>query len=80
VKLRVDIESWQTAVTGIRDLASQQRSILQHTGRRCARSIPNSEFTQVIFRLPNTLPSGTCAATIFAHGRQSNSGTFRIAQ
>ena len=43
------------------------------------RPMPNSDFTQVIFRLPNNLAPGTCTASIFAHGRQSNSGTFRIA-
>ena len=43
------------------------------------RPLRDSEFTQVVFRLPNTLPPGTVTATIFAHTRQSNSGTFRIA-
>jgi photosystem II stability/assembly factor-like uncharacterized protein len=44
------------------------------------RAIPNTDFTQVIFRLPDNLPAGTCALTIRAHGRVSNMGTIRIAQ
>lgn len=43
------------------------------------RLIPNSEFTQVIVRLPNNLPSGTHTVFIRAHNRVSNSGTIRIA-
>ena len=43
------------------------------------RSIPNSEFTQVIARLPNNLPPGTHTVSIRAHNKVSNSGTIRIA-
>lgn len=44
------------------------------------RSIPNSEFTQVIVRLPNTMPPGTHTVFIRAHNtRVSNTGTIRIA-
>lgn len=43
------------------------------------RPMPGSEFTQVVFRLPNNLAPGTCSVTIFAHQRQSNFGTIRIA-
>jgi hypothetical protein len=43
------------------------------------RSIPNSEFTQVIVRLPNNLPAGTHTVFIRAHNKVSNSGTIRIA-
>src|SRR5262249_12628379 len=41
------------------------------------RPVPNFAFTQVVFRLPDTLVSGTCTVTISAHGQTSNSGTFR---
>jgi Calx-beta domain/Carboxypeptidase regulatory-like domain/Beta-propeller repeat len=44
------------------------------------RSIPNSEFTQVVVRLPNNLAAGTCMVFIRAHTVVSNSGTLRIAQ
>jgi hypothetical protein len=43
------------------------------------RPLPGTEFTQVIIRLPDNLPPGTCAVTIRAHTRLSNIGTFRIA-
>ena len=43
------------------------------------RSIPNSEFTQVIVRLRNNLPAGTHTVFIRAHNKDSNSGTIRIA-
>jgi photosystem II stability/assembly factor-like uncharacterized protein len=42
------------------------------------RPLRDSEFTQVIIRLPNTVPPGTYNVTIFAHTRTSNSGTIRI--
>jgi hypothetical protein len=35
-------------------------------------------FTQVIFRLPNGLPVGTCTIRVKAHGQVSNAGTMRI--
>jgi hypothetical protein len=43
------------------------------------RSIPNSDLTQVVVRLPNNLPVGTCTVSIRAHTRTSNTGTIRIA-
>jgi hypothetical protein len=42
------------------------------------RLVPNFDFVQVIFRLPNNLPIGTCTIKINAHGQVSNSGTIRI--
>jgi hypothetical protein len=42
------------------------------------RPVPNFDFTQVIFRLPNNLPAGTCTIKINAQGQTSNSGTIRI--
>ena len=39
---------------------------------------PDYEFTQVTFRLPDTLASGPCAIEIRAHGMVSNLGTIRI--
>jgi hypothetical protein len=43
------------------------------------RAVPNTEFTQVVIRLPDTLSPGICTLTIRAHGSISNTGTFRIA-
>jgi len=42
------------------------------------RPIPNSEFTQVVVRLPNNLPPNTYTIQIQAHSRFSNTGTIRI--
>jgi hypothetical protein len=44
------------------------------------RAVPNTDLTQVVFRLPNFLPEGFHTVSIRAHGRISNSGTIRIAQ
>lgn len=41
--------------------------------------VPNTDLMQVVFRLPNTLPPGTCTIFIRSHGRISNLGTIRIA-
>jgi hypothetical protein len=44
------------------------------------RAVPNTDLTQVVFRLPTTFPPGTVTLQLRAHGRASNIGTFRIAQ
>ena len=44
------------------------------------RVLANPIFTQVIFRLPDNMASGTVQIKIKAHGQTSNTGTFRIAQ
>jgi hypothetical protein len=41
--------------------------------------VPNSNFTQVTFRLPDNLPTGTCVVAIKAHNQTSNIGRIRIA-
>lgn len=41
---------------------------------------PNTDLAQVLFRLPDTLATGTCKVTIKAHGQTSNMGTIRITQ
>ena len=48
------------------------------TPAESVRVVDNSDFTQVIFRLPNNLAPGACTVTIKAHGQMSNSGTIRI--
>ena len=42
------------------------------------RAVPNTDLTQVVFRLPDALAPGTCKVTIKAHGQTSNMGTIRI--
>ncbi len=44
------------------------------------RPLPNTEFTQVMFRLPDGLTNGNCTITLKVHGQISNAGTVRIAQ
>ena len=42
------------------------------------RSVPNSDLTQVIFRLPDNLPAGLFDVKLKAHGQTSNIGKIRI--
>jgi lecithin:cholesterol acyltransferase len=42
------------------------------------RPVLNFGLTQVVFRLPDNLPVGTCAVRVKAHGQISNAGTIRI--
>jgi hypothetical protein len=42
------------------------------------RPVPSSNFTQVVFRLPDALVPGTCIIKVKAHGQESNPGTIRI--
>jgi Chitobiase/beta-hexosaminidase C-terminal domain/Regulator of chromosome condensation (RCC1) repeat len=42
------------------------------------RPVPNSEFVQVTFRLPDTLAPGTCTIRIKFDNQTSNAGTIRI--
>jgi 5-hydroxyisourate hydrolase-like protein (transthyretin family) len=42
------------------------------------RPVSNSDFVQVIFRLPDNLAVGKYTVTIKAHGQMSNAGTIRI--
>jgi hypothetical protein len=42
------------------------------------RLVPDTDFVQVVFRLPDTLAAGTCTLRIKAHGQTSNAGTLRI--
>jgi hypothetical protein len=40
--------------------------------------VPDTDFIQVVFRLPDTLAPGTCTIRIKAHAQTSNAGTLRI--
>jgi hypothetical protein len=42
------------------------------------RALRESEFTQVVFRLPTGLRPGTYTVQILAHTRLSNGGTIQI--
>ncbi len=67
-------EPTYSVVINLRDRGNQNYNLLAEV----VRPVPNSDFVQVIFRLPNSLAVGTCAVTIKAHGQMSNTGTFRI--
>ena len=42
------------------------------------RSVSNTDFVQVIFRLPGNLAAGKCTLALKAHGQLSNRGSIRI--
>ena len=42
------------------------------------RAVPNVDFSQVLFRLPDTLAPGTCKVALKVRGQTSNVGTIRI--
>ena len=42
------------------------------------RAVSNTDFVQVIFRLPGNLAPGKCTLTVKAHGQLSNRGSIRI--
>jgi hypothetical protein len=42
------------------------------------RLVPGLNFTQIVFRLPGSLPAGTCSIKVFAKGQMSNSASIRI--
>ena len=44
------------------------------------RSLPNTDLTQVTFRLPDNLPAGVCVVSVKVHGQSSNTGTILIGQ
>jgi photosystem II stability/assembly factor-like uncharacterized protein len=44
------------------------------------RAVPNSDLSQVRFRLPDNLPTGICVVSVKLHGQSSNTGIFRVVQ
>jgi phosphatidylserine/phosphatidylglycerophosphate/cardiolipin synthase-like enzyme len=42
------------------------------------RTVPNTDFVQVMFRLPTSITAGRCVITIKAHSQTSNAGSIRI--
>jgi hypothetical protein len=49
-----------------------------HVPAEDVRAVPNFDFTQVIFRLPDNLAAGKCVVKVIAHGQVTNAGTIRI--
>ena len=67
----------QTAAAVVVNLVDANNQILD-VAAADVRALPNTDLTQVSFRLPDALASGTCKVTIKAHGQTSNTGTIRI--
>ena len=42
------------------------------------RAVPNSDLSQITFRLPNSLAAGTCTVKVKVGSLTSNAGTFRV--
>ncbi|HEX7333951.1 MAG TPA: SBBP repeat-containing protein [Pyrinomonadaceae bacterium] len=66
------------APSAVRVILQASTGLLFSIPAEDVRPLRDSEFTQVVFRLPNTVPPGTCTVSIFAHTRQSNTGTIRV--
>ncbi len=60
-------------------LLQNSNGVFNFVSAEAVRVIPNSEFTEVVIRLPNTLVPGTYTVQIFLYGQASNTGTIRIA-
>lgn len=67
-------ETASSVVVNLVDAASQNHDVPAED----VRAVPNTDFVQVIFRLPNNLAVGTCSVKIKAQTRTSNTGTMRI--
>jgi hypothetical protein len=53
-------------------------SVIYDIPAEVAGPVPNTEFVQVTFRLPDTIAAGTCTIRIKFHAQTSNAGTIRI--
>ena len=49
-----------------------------HVPAEDVRAVPNFDFTQVVFRLPDNLAAGECVVKVIAHGQVTNTATIRI--
>ncbi|HXQ34565.1 MAG TPA: hypothetical protein VN843_11185, partial [Anaerolineales bacterium] len=68
----------ETAATvGVRLMGSDNQ--IRDVVAESLRTVPNTDLTQVVFRLPDGLPAGNCSVTIRVHEESSNTGTIRIA-
>jgi len=67
-------ESASSVVVNLIDDNNQDLDVPAET----VRPVANTDFVQVIFRLPNTLTFGPCIIRIKFHGQMSNAGTMRI--
>lgn len=67
-------ETSATVVVNLIDSNSQVYDVAAED----VRPVPGFDFTQVVFRLPDSLAAGTCTIRVKAHGQVSNAGTLTI--
>ena len=67
-------ETASSVVVKLVDQSSQSYDIAAED----VRFLSNLDFVQIIFRLPDNVPAGTCNLRIKAHDQISNAGTMRI--
>ena len=67
-------EAASSVVVNLVDASNQNFDVAAEV----VRPVLNTDFVQVIFRLPSTLATGRCGVTIKAHSQASNTGSIRI--
>src|SRR6185503_2922905 len=67
-------ETASSVVVNLVDASNQNFDVAAEV----VRPVSNTDFVQVIFRLPSTLATGRCVVTIKAHSQTSNTGSIRI--
>ncbi|HKG60735.1 MAG TPA: SBBP repeat-containing protein [Pyrinomonadaceae bacterium] len=67
-------ETPSSVVVNLIDSSNQSHDVMAEA----VRQVPYLPFTQVTFRLPDNLRTGTCIVKVKAHGQFSNAGTIRI--
>ncbi|HEX6650354.1 MAG TPA: chitobiase/beta-hexosaminidase C-terminal domain-containing protein, partial [Pyrinomonadaceae bacterium] len=76
--MNVELATGQTASSVVVNL-TDSNSATYNINAEDVRAVPNTNFIQVTFRLPNNLPTGTCQVKIVSQNLVSNIGTIRIA-
>ena len=67
-------ETASSVVVNLVDVNNQSFNV----AAEAVRSVPDTDFVQVTFRLPTTIAAGRCAVTIKAHSQTSNTGSIRV--
>ena len=75
----VTLNPGETASAVTVDLTDALNQSFINIAAEDVRPVANSDVSQIIFRLPNTLAAGTCSVKVKIHGLISNAGTLRIA-
>ncbi|HSL55717.1 MAG TPA: galactose oxidase-like domain-containing protein [Pyrinomonadaceae bacterium] len=67
-------ESASTVMVQLTDSSNSTHTISAEDVRR----VPGFDFSQVVFRLPSSLPAGNCTIKLIAHGQTTNEAVIRI--